>query len=89
MTDGLTDLNKCLKCGYSKRTVHIASFTEKFLYKKGYYELYQPLDEHLYNILRETGKDERTAKLEVKRDLGLTDEKADYFDRKVTGENEV
>jgi hypothetical protein len=78
------DLDKCLKCGYAKKQIHAETFTEKFIHKKAYYDLWAPMDEQLYNTLIGTGMSEADAAKIVKRDLGLEGEKATYFEQKVS-----
>lgn len=91
MSDGTLSLAKCLNCGYSKRptgTISDAHFYDRpvlasFLEKKGYYELYTPLDEGLYNALYSRGWDKKEIIYQVIQDLRLTGEALDYFLRKV------
>jgi hypothetical protein len=83
LTDGHRGLVKCIKCKYSSLEIHSKTLTEKFLLRKGYYEMYQPLDEHLYNILVENGFAKADAAEQVARDLGMGRGSLDTFLNKV------
>lgn len=93
ISDGLEVINKCLRCGFSgkpsgdisdqhkyDRTITIVT---AFLQKKGFFELYQPLDEKLFNTLISAGRSLEEAKNEVIRDLNLEGESLEYFISKV------
>lgn len=91
MSDGTISISKCLVCGYSKRptgSISDAHFYDRpvlasFLEKKGYYELYTPLDEGLYNALYSRGWEKQEIIYQVVNDLHLAGEALDYFLRKV------
>lgn len=91
MTDGTNSISKCFICGYSFKptgTINDAHFYDRpvlasFLEKKGYYELYVPLDEALYNALYSRGWEKPEIIYQVITDLDLTGDALDYFLRKV------
>jgi len=94
-TDHIKFLLKCTNkdCGYSYQTTGSIADQRKFdfkvkivqavLQKAGYYELYQPLEELLYNDLIRLGKDPEKAVEEVIRDLKMSEQEAEYFRNKI------
>jgi len=93
LTDGFEAINKCFQCGFSNKPTgdiseqhkydHTITIVTAFLQKKGFFELYQPLDEKLFNSLISAGRDIETARNEVIRDLDLKGEALEYFKSKV------
>jgi hypothetical protein len=93
ITDGLNAINKCFQCGFSEKPTgdvsdqhkydHTITIVTAFLQKQGFFELYQPLDEKLFNSLISAGRDTETARKEVIRDLDLKGEALEYFNSKV------
>ena len=85
VTDGFAKLYKCVHCGYAnliKRNLEgqhtydlpislADSRADRYLIKKGWFEMYQPIDEMLFNML--TGQDWTTedAVKQVIRDLKM------------------
>jgi hypothetical protein len=95
LTDGYTCVEKCLKCGYAHKPVGDILHQNKHDYvlnvtvlsslkvKQAQVDLYQPVDEQLYNAIISSGKDSEEARKEVIRDLDLKDENLEYFNMKI------
>lgn len=91
-SDGIKKLVKCLNCGYNKLIesniggqsrydlpiILVSSFDTK-----GWYELYQPIDEKLYNTLIEYDWEPEEAVNAVIKDLDLSDAEIKYFMEKI------
>lgn len=93
ISDGIKYLDKCLRCGYSyvpqgnisDQRKHDFSITivQAALQKQGYYELYQPIEEQLFNHLITAGRSATEAISEITRDLSLSDSDVAYFKEKL------
>jgi len=98
LTDGYKSIDKCLQCGYAHAATGSISEQGKHDFvinvntvdaksnapmKKGFIELYQPLDEQLFNALISAGRDAKKARDEVARDLDLKDDNLEYFEMKI------
>ena len=94
-SDGFISLSKCIICGYTHKPSGmlkdqhfydrpiLASGLATYLEKKGYYEMYTPLDESIYNALYTQGWEKTEITYQVINDLQLRGEPLDYFLRKV------
>lgn len=93
ITDGYKKLMKCLRCGYSHIPTGNISDQRAFDYrltihqgkheKEGFFEFFQPIEEVLFNKIVMNGRTPQEAVTEVIRDLGLSEEQAEYFKSKL------
>jgi len=96
ISDGLKGLFKCFNCGYSRLSgqniggqhaydnpIMIASHTDTFLLKRGWFEIYQPIDELLFNILTAQEWSTEDAVNQVVRDLNMDKDVKSYFLKKI------
>lgn len=93
LTNGFDQIDKCIQCGYSFRPT--GNISEQHAYdfkftittatsnKKAFFEIYQPLDELLFNSLISAGRNPKEARVEIIVDLGLKDESLEYFNQKL------
>ena len=96
ISDGLKGLYKCMNCGYSRLSgqnipgqhaydlpIMLAHTTNEFLVKRGWFELYQPIDELLFNILVAQDWPTEDAVKQVVRDLNMDKNTQSYFYKKI------
>jgi len=94
LQDGYRGIHKCLECGYSKLSTNDIAGQHKYdlpititlsalLARKGWFEIYQPLDEQLYNVLIERKWSPEQAVDQVIRDLRMDENGKKYFLNKV------
>lgn len=96
ISDGLKGIYKCFNCGYSRLSgqvpggqhaydvaIMLANRGQEFLLKRGWFEIYQPIDELLFNVLLAQDWPAGEAVDQVVRDLNMDKDAQSYFLKKV------
>lgn len=93
MYDGVSGLFKCLECGYSRKQNSALAGQHRYdlpvtilsarSLKKAWFELHQPMDEKLFNILVQHDWSPNQAIKDVIKDLNLSEEESFHFLEKI------